>query len=410
MEYRTANKTCEKLSILGYGCMRLPEKGGKIDEVRATKQLHYAIDHGVNYIDAAMPYHMGACEPFLGNALEGEYRKKVRIATKMPHWYVRVREDMDNILDVQLKNLRSSCIDYYLVHNMNGENWKRLKGLGFAKFVERSKKEGRIGRIGFSAHTSTEDFKGIINDYDWEFCQIQYNYLDENNQAGTEGLRYASSKGLGVVIMEPLRGGALGRKPPGEVQKIFDESKVKMSPAEWAFRWIWNHPEVTVVLSGMNDEKHIEDNIKCASSSKPNMLSPEELATIARVRDAYRRIMKVGCTGCRYCVPCPFGVNIPRCFELYNGKYLGTASPAGSPKIEYIVSIGDAFSGGKPGYASQCKNCKKCVNKCPQHLPIPALLANVKQEFEGATFPLLRFVVKNYLKFDRWRNMRRVKN
>ncbi|MEM2900148.1 MAG: aldo/keto reductase, partial [Thermoplasmata archaeon] len=262
----------------------------------------------------------------------------------------------------------------------------------------------------FSSHISTNEFKNIIDDYTWDFCQIQYNYLDEKNQAGTDGLKYASSKGLAVMIMEPLRGGALA-KAPNEVKKIFDESEYKRTPAEWAFRWLWNHPEVTVVLSGMNEESHIEENIKTASTSKPNSMSNEELEIVNSARDTYRKLMKVSCTGCRYCVPCPFGVNIPRCFELYNGKYLGTGLASGNPTIEYIINVGDVFSGTKPGYASQCKNCNRCVKKCPQHLPIPKHLSEVKNEFEGFTFPIMKFVVKNYLKFDRWRNMRKgIKN
>ncbi len=409
MQYRTMKTTGDELSVLGFGCMRLAEKNGKIDEERATRQIRYAIDHGVNYFDTAVPYHMGASEPFLGKALADGYREKVKLATKMPHWFVRTREDMDKVLNSQLEKLKTDHIDYYLVHTVSGTSWDKLKGLGFADFVEKAKADGRIKHIGFSSHSGTDEFKRIVDEFPWEFCQIQLNYLDEKSQAGIEGLEYAASKGLGVVVMEPLRGGSLANSPPKEVQAVWDEADTKRSPAEWALRWVWDRPEVSVVLSGMNEEKHIEENIRIAGEALPRSLTEKELTLVGRARDAYRRLMKVGCTGCRYCMPCPMGVDIPGCFLAYNNKYMGGGGSFGGSDIAYIGTVGAIFSGTKPGYATQCKNCKKCVKACPQHLDIPMYLGEVKKEFHRRNFPVTKLVVSTFIKYDRWRNMRKAR-
>ncbi|OPY28706.1 MAG: putative oxidoreductase [Methanocella sp. PtaU1.Bin125] len=404
MQYRTMKKSGDSLSILGYGCMRLPQNGSRIDEPRARAQLRYAIDHGVNYVDTAIPYHMGASEPFLGRALLDGYREKVKLATKMPHWNVKKREDMDRFLSGQLASLQTGRIDYYLVHNMQAESWKKLKGLGFADFVAKAKADGRIRNIGFSFHGGTKDLKAIVDDYAWDFCQIQFNYLDRDNQAGVEGLKYAAAKGLGVIVMEPLRGGMLARNASHAIQAIRDEADVKRSPAEWALRWVWNFPEVTVVLSGMNEEAHIEENLRVAGEALPGSLTEKEISLVDRVREAYLKSMKVGCTGCRYCMPCPAGVDIPACFETYNTKYLGGG--AGPASIGYVSLVGGAFSGNKPGYASQCKGCGKCEKACPQHLPIRQHLQEVRKEFEGPTLPVMFFMVKVVQRFFSWRATR----
>jgi hypothetical protein len=249
-------KTGDKLSILGFGAMRLPQLNGKIDEERSTRQIRNSIDQGVNYIDTAWPYHGGASEPFLGRALGDGYREKIKLATKLPQWAVRSREDMDFYLNQQLEKLQTDHIDYYLIHSLDGPCWERIKEFGVADFLDKAKQDGRIVNAGFSFHGNREDFKGIVDGYDWDFCQIQYNYLDDKRQAGREGLEYAASKGLGVIVMEPLRGGNLAADPPTEVQAIWQEADVKRTPVEWALRWIWNQPEVTVVLSGMNEESH----------------------------------------------------------------------------------------------------------------------------------------------------------
>jgi predicted aldo/keto reductase-like oxidoreductase len=381
MLFRKIPENGNELSILGFGCMRLPVKEGKIDEERATHQLHYAIDQGVNYIDTAWPYHMGESEPFLGCALAGGYREKVKLATKLPSWTVKSREDMDRIPNAQLERLRTDHIDYYLVHGLVGTLWDKMEKLDVLDFLDRAIEDGRIVNAGFSFHGSLDDFKRIVDAYPWIFCQIQYNFLDEKNQAGTEGLEYAASKGLGIIIMEPLRGGKLTDPIPSAVQDIWDEASVKRSPAEWALRWIWNHPEVTVVLSGMNEEAHIEENLRIANEAYPNSLTEAELQLVKKVEQKYRELMKTGCTGCRYCSPCPSGVNIAGCFEIYDNFYLsGNEKEA---KLMYAAKPGGIIRGDVPGYASQCVQCGHCVEKCPQHLDIPTFLKAVAEEFEG---------------------------
>ena len=385
MLYRKMPKNGDELSILGFGCMRLASKAdGSIDEERATKQVRYAIDHGVNYVDTAWPYHMGQSEPFVGRALADGYRGKVKLATKLPSWLIEKREDMDTFLNAQLEKLKTDHIDYYLVHALVGALWDNVEKLGVADFLTKAKADGRIRNAGFSFHGAGEDFSRIVDAYDWDFCQIQYNFLDEKNQAGTAGLEYAASRGLGVIIMEPLRGGNLTKTVPPAVREIWDEATVKRTPAEWALRWIWNHPEVTVVLSGMNDEANIRENLKVAGVAYPNSLTEAELQLVKRVESKYRELMKVGCTGCRYCMPCPSGVNIPLCFEEYNNLYL--ADDPNGEKFMYAARLGGAVALGDPEFASLCVQCRECVEKCPQHIDIPVVLESVVEELEGPGF------------------------
>ncbi|MGB8220461.1 MAG: aldo/keto reductase [Methanoregula sp.] len=385
MLYRKMPKNGDKLSILGFGCMRLPVKAdGSIDEERAIKQVRYAIDHGVNYVDTAWPYHMGQSEPFVGRALADGYREKVKLATKLPSWLIGSREDMDKFLNAQLAKLKTDHIDYYLVHALVGDVWDTVEKLGVADFLNKAKADGRIRHAGFSFHGAGTDFNRIVDAYPWDFCQIQYNYLDEKNQAGTEGLKYAASKGLGVIVMEPLRGGNLTRTVPPAVQKIWDEAPTKRTAAEWALRWIWNHPEVTVVLSGMNDEAHIRENLAIAGNAHPDSLTEMELQLVKRVENTYRELMKVSCTGCRYCMPCPSGVNIPLCFEEYNNLYLAD-NPDGE-KFMYAARLGGAVALGTPEFASLCIQCGECREKCPQHIDIPLVLEAVAKELEGPGF------------------------
>jgi len=390
MLYRTVPKTGDKLSVLGFGYMRLPQKkSGGIDEERAIRQLRYAIDNGVNYVDTAPAYHFGKSEKVLARALADGYREKVRIATKLPPWSVHSRDDMDRILSSQLATLHTSYIDYYLLHSLSKATWEKMKNLGVLGFLDSAKKDGRIKNAGFSFHGDTAILKEIVDSYSWEFCQIQYNYLDEHNQAGTEGLFYAAGKQLGVMVMEPLRGGNLAGPLPDEIKKIWDESPVKRSPAEWALRWVWNHPEVTVVLSGMNDEIHIDENLRVAKDALPNSLSQSELDSIAHVRDTFQRRMKIGCTGCGYCMPCPAGVDIPGCFFLYNAHHLFPHDR--SAKFHYIGRHGGLLS--SVSYAGLCRQCGKCVQSCPQHLSIPDHLRDVSTEMEGmmsVIVPLLK--------------------
>ncbi len=394
MLYREMGKTGDRLSILGYGCMRYPQKNGRIDEERTERQIIQAIEQGVNYFDTAYVYHGGRSESILGRILSKGYRDRVKIATKLPPYMVHSDKDMENILQNQLKRLCTDHIDYYLLHALNDmEGWNRLKRLGIREFIEKAKKDGRLVHIGFSYHGDKGDFKKIVDDYAWDFCQIQYNYIDEYVQAGKEGLEYAAAKGLGVVVMEPLRGGSLVGKMPREVQKIWDSAEHKRTPAEWALRWIWNHPEVSVVLSGMNEEAHIDENIRIASDAVPQSLSAGELKLFDRAKEEFGRLMKVGCTGCSYCMPCPAGVDIPSCFSYYNSKHFFNNRHV---KFQYMAFTG-GVSGGKPSDASLCVDCGKCEKACPQHIPIRQNLKEVRSEMEISFVKPLLWVARKYL-------------
>ncbi len=386
MLYRTMPKNRDELSLLGFGCMRLPIKeDGTIDEKRAMSQVRYSIDHGVNYVDTAWPYHMGQSEPFLGRALADGYREKVKVATKLPSWIVDNREDMDNFLNAQLEKLQTDHIDYYLVHGLAGELWDKMEALGVIDFLDKAKSDGRIINAGFSFHGPADDFKRIVDAYPWIFCQIQYNFMDEENQAGTGGLKYAASKDLGVIVMEPLLGGNLANRVPPEIEEIWNEASVKRTPAEWALRWVWNHPEVAVVLSGMNEEAQVEENLKTANKAYPNSLTEAELQLVKKVEQKYRQLTKIGCTGCQYCMPCPSGVNIPECFDIYNNLHMfGNVDGA---KFLYAIRMSGAFTDTEPGgFASMCIECGQCMEKCPQSLEIPDLLKAVAEELEGPDF------------------------
>lgn len=380
MLYRRAPKTGDELSILGFGCMRLAQKDGRIDEARATRQIRHAIDCGVNYIDTAWPYHAGESEPFVGRVLADGYRERVRLATKLPAWLVKNRADMDRFLNAQLEKLNTSRIDYYLVHSLNGGSWDRIAALGVAEFLDRAQADGRIANAGFSYHGLREDFPRVAGAYPWSFCQIQYNYLDEQLQAGTEGLLDAARKGLAVIVMEPLRGGTLAAAPPPAIDALWRKAELRRTPAEWALRWVWNHPEVTVVLSGMNDEAQVEENLRIAADAFPGSLTPAEVGLVESVGRKYREIMKVGCTGCGYCQPCPSGVDVPGCFDAFNAFH--TFGKTREARFQYVLRASGILS-GHPGYASLCSQCGDCLDKCPQSLAIPDLLEQVVAQFEG---------------------------
>lgn len=399
MLYRKIPKNGDELSILGFGCMRLPvDQGKKIDDARAIRQIRTAIDQGVNYLDSAWHYHSGESENVLGRALADGYREKVKIATKLPSFLVDQREDMDFFLNTQLQKLQTDLIDYYLLHNLNGKVWDALDALNVKEFIDQAKADGRIINAGFSFHGKLDDFKRIVDAYPWEFCQIQYNYLDQENQAGVEGLKYAAARNLGVIIMEPLRGGNLGDpKPPLPVAEIFQLADQQRSPVEWALRWVWNHPEVTVVLSGMNEEAHIQENIAIANQAHPNSLTPEELALVDRVSQKYQEIMMVACTGCRYCVPCPSDVDIPGCFEVYNKCHIfGNLEEA---KFIYAARMSGLLTGQR-GYASQCIQCEECLEKCPQQIEIPKHLEKAAEELEGPDLKEREDLVKKMLNME----------
>jgi len=378
MLYRKFGKTNEMVSTLGMGCMRLPLLGKgdptNIDEEKSTRLIHCAIDNGVNYIDTAYPYHGtgmahgGASEPFVAKALKGGYREKVKIATKLPSWLIKTKGDMDTYLNEQLQRLNTSSIDFYLIHAIDRTTWPKLKEACVGEFLNQALSDGRIRHAGFSFHDKLDLFKEIVDYYDWSFCQIQYNYLDENYQAGTEGLTYAANKGLGVAIMEPLRGGKLAHVPE-DVKDIFDRSEVKRTPAEWGLRWVLNHPEVSVVLSGMNEMEQVVENIAIASEAQAQSFTEKELELIEKARSVFAAKIKVNCTACEYCMPCPQNVNIPQNFDCYNDYFMFGKS--------------DMYHWVKPEHrASNCIECGECETHCPQGISIGEELKNVAALFE----------------------------
>ena len=376
MKYRRLGSENDQVSIIGFGCMRLPiidNEYSKIDEVEAKKQLRYAIDRGINYVDTAYPYHGGTSEAFVGRALKNGYREKVFLATKSPSWLINSREDLDKYLDIQLSNLQTDHIDYYLLHALNKKYWDNYLKCDVFDFIEKALESGKIRNIGFSFHDEFEVFEEIINAYDWDFCQIQLNYFDEEYQAGLKGLHLAASKGIGVIIMEPLRGGRLA-VVPDEISDIWNSYPEKHTAAGWALRYLWNKPEVRVILSGMNNLDHIDDNISEASLSESNMLTDLEVALIDKVKHLYKSRIKVDCTNCKYCMPCPNGVNIPGNFAVYNN-----ASIFGDK--EYHKK--QYFNNMKPEeLADMCIACGACEPQCPQNIEIIKELQNVAMYFK----------------------------
>ncbi len=369
MQYRRLGKTNEMVSALGFGCMRLPLLSGgdtsKINEEKAIAMIRYAIDQGVNYIDTAYPYHStdrskgGASEPLVAKALKDGYREKVNVATKLPSWLIKTREDMDRYLNEQLKRLEVECIDFYLVHTINTEFWDTLKKAEMGDFLDQAIRDGKIRYAGFSFHDKLPLFKEVADFYDWSFCQIQYNYLDENFQAGTEGLKYAADKDLGIVIMEPLRGGKLVDLPE-EAQMVLERSQKGRTAADWGLRWVWNHPEAGVVLSGMSTMGQVEENLKSAETSRVDSMSEEELAQVEEVKGILREKMRIGCTACEYCLPCPQGVWIPGIFDAYNHYVI---SKDGNMPT-YFASISPEQA------SSRCIQCGLCEQHCPQGIAI----------------------------------------
>jgi len=382
MLYRQVGKTGQSISILGFGCMRLPIRENKahlIDEDKAQAMVDYAIRNGVNYFDTAYVYHAevpfqaGMSEVFLGRALK-QQRQKVHVATKLPSWLIEGRADMDRYLDQQLERLQTDHIDFYLVHNLTGELCQKLSQLGLREFLDAARADGRIKHAGFSFHDEGPLFKPIVDAYDWGFCQIQYNFMDEEFQAGRAGLEYAAGKGLGVVIMEPLRGGRLTARVPEEVQAVWDKAQVRRTPAEWALRFVWNRPEASVVLSGMTEMWQLEENIRIASAGVANSLSGAELALIQEAKVIYQARTRVNCTSCGYCMPCPHGVDIPANFLQLNN--LAIYRNRESAEFFYFHILKEEQR------ATHCEECGQCEELCPQHIPIPAMLKEVAKEFE----------------------------
>ncbi|HEY9594011.1 MAG TPA: aldo/keto reductase [Spirochaetia bacterium] len=379
MLYRTLGSTGVSVSILGFGCMRLPTAGApdRIDEPAATRLLHAAIDAGVNYVDTAWFYHgtsfgqQGQSEPFVGRALSGGWRDRVNLATKLPQQIIRSADQMEGFLTRQLERLQTDHIDFYLVHGLDGDAWKKMKGFGVREFLDEEKRRGRIRFPGFSFHGSKDDFPRIVDDYDgWTFAQIQYNYMDTDYQAGAAGLRYAANKGLGVVVMEPLKGGRLAANLPAEMKAVFDGRPEGWSPAEWALRYVWNDPGVSLLLSGMNSEAQLEENLHVAETVAPRELTDDQLRVYGVACDALRSRIKADCTACRYCQPCPQGVEIPELLAALN------AASMWNTKDPWLT--GYTRTAGKPDL---CIECGKCEEMCPQGLPIRELLKETARTF-----------------------------
>ncbi|KPL22808.1 MAG: aldo/keto reductase [Anaerolineae bacterium SM23_84] len=372
MKYRKFGNLEWKPSALGFGCMRLPttsKEPADIDEPEAMRMVRYAIDHGVNYIDTAYPYHGEKSEPFVGRVLKDGYREKVRVATKLPCWLVKSTEDFDKYLNEQLKRLQIDHIDFYLLHALNKGNWPKMRDLGVLPWAEGAIADGRIGYLGFSFHDKYDVFREIVDAYDWTFCQIQYNYMDITKQAGTEGLQYAASKGLAVVIMEPLLGGRLAR-PPAQIQAVWDSAAQKRTAADCALQWVWNQPEVSLVLSGMSAMQHVEENVASADASGIGTLSEGELALVARVRDKYNELCPIPCTKCGYCMPCPSGVDIPRVIEKFNNGVMH--DDAEGVRREYTWIPEEAR-------ADKCTQCQECEELCPQQIPVSEWMVHIHE-------------------------------
>lgn len=392
MKYRVNQKNGDELSILGYGCMRFTRKGTGIDQEKTDRELLAAVEAGVNYFDTAYIYP--GSEAALGKFME-KYgcRDKMKIATKLPHYLLKKEGDIDRIFAEELERLKTNYVDYYLMHMLaDTATWKQLVEKGVKDWLEQKKAEGIIRNIGFSYHGNSANFIKMIDAYDWDFCQIQFNYLDEHTQAGIEGLKYAHEKGIPVIIMEPLRGGRLADKLPKSALKIISETEPKRSPAEWAFRWIWNHEEVNVVLSGMNDMAQIEENVKAASEAEAGSFTENELELFEKIKKEIISNVKVGCTGCGYCQPCPRGVAIPNCFAYYNASF----------SDGYLNSLKDYFMitslRSDRGNAGMCVECGLCEQHCPQHIEIRKELKNVKKRFETPLYKIGGKIVRTFIK------------
>ncbi len=391
MKYRS-DKYGNQISVLGYGCMRFTSKMGKIDFEKAEKEILAAYNAGVNYYDTAYIYP--GSEAFLGEVLEkNNIRDKVYIATKLPQYMIKTKEDIEKYFEEELNRLRTDHIDFYLMHMLADiKSWDKLKELGIENWIKEKKETGKIKQIGFSYHGNSDMFCKLIDSYDWDFCQIQYNYLDEHSQAGRTGLNYAASKGIPVIIMEPLRGGRLANNLPEKAQKLFEKYEIKRTPAEWAFRWLWNQKEIMCVLSGMNSIQMVEENVKNASTAEIGELTEKDEELLKNVVAAINEKMKVPCTGCRYCMPCPKNVDIPGTFSAYNKKYTDGKFTALKEYIMCTAMRKDSTA------ASNCVACGKCEMHCPQNIQIREELKKAKKELEGPIYKITKKLIKLLLK------------
>lgn len=379
MLYRKMPRIKEELSILGFGCMRLPMKDGQVDEAAGSRMMHTAVEKGVNYVDTAWPYHGGQGEAIVGRLLKG-LRDRVVLATKMPTWLIKTREDMDSYLNKQLEFLQTDHIDIYHLHSLTADRWANMLKFDALSFMEKARAAGKIRYIGFSFHDGLDTFKQIVDAYAWDLCQIQYNILDDNYQAGTAGLKYASEKGIGVVVMEPLKGGNITIPMPQELKAPAERAGyAHPTLADLGLRWVWNHPEVSVVLSGMSNQEQMEQNLESASRGRPNGMTAEELGLVKAAKDLYAARMRVPCTACAYCKPCPQGVDIPQCFTNLNNAAISGNWELQKANYNYLLA---PDRDGKR--ASACVECGACEPRCPQSIPIREKLKEVVAAFEGA--------------------------
>ena len=388
MKYRKNPVNGDELSILGFGCMRFPK-----NEKDTERLILHAIEKGINYFDTAYIY--GNSESTLGRVLSGNNKRgDVKIATKIPPALIKKPDDLDKYLSIQLDRLRTHYIDYYFIHMITDAGvWKRLSGLGIKKWIDEKKAEGTIKNIGFSYHGGKDEFIRICDVYNWDFTMIQYNYLDENSQAGRSGLGYAAAKGIPVIIMEPLRGGTLANNLPKNAMEIYRQAYVKRSPAQWSLRWIWDQPEVLTVLSGMDNIDVLNENIETASSASAGDFSSEDIEVISKVKKAIADGIKVPCTGCGYCMPCPQGVDIPTCLDCYNN----TAIEGGRRSVLARYMMQTSFK-SVPQYASRCNKCRKCEKLCPQGIEIHKELGNTARTLEKFYFKPLVAIAKRFMK------------
>jgi predicted aldo/keto reductase-like oxidoreductase len=376
MKFRPFGTTGWNASALGFGCMRLPLLGEtqKVDETMAIRMIRHAIDSGVNYIDTAWPYHGQTSETVVGKALRDGYRSRVKLATKLPVWLVKEPSDFDRIFDAQLAKLQTDRIDLYLLHSLGQGSWDKVRAQGVLEWATRQKERGRIGWIGFSFHDEYPAFKNIVDGWDgWTFCQIQYNYMNTETQAGTKGFEYAAGKGLAVVIMEPLLGGGLSNPPPA-IQKVWDSAENRRTPSDWALQWLWDKPQTAVVLSGMTAMSQLEENLASAERSGVGLLTPAEMDLYGRARVVYEHARPIPCTQCNYCMPCPSGVNIPRNLELYNNRV----------SYDALAQARGHWSFFKPSErATACTACLECESKCPQSIVVHEWMSCISKEMAG---------------------------
>jgi predicted aldo/keto reductase-like oxidoreductase len=378
MEYRDLGAAIDfEPSALGFGAMRLPTEGEEetIDRQRAIEIIRTAIDEGVNYVDTAWPYHGGESERVVGEALADGYRDQVFLATKMPSWKLESNEELEEYFQRQLDRLNTDHIDCYLLHALNREFWDTYQELDTFEWLEQKQAEGQIGHVGFSFHDDLDLFEEIVDAYDWDFCQIQYNYLDQEFQAGRAGLEYAAERGLGVIVMEPLRGGTLATDLPETVREAFEQADSDRSPVEWALQWLWDQPEVSTVLSGMSTLEQVRENAELAAQSGVEQFAADDHRTVERARKRFEELMAVDCTGCDYCTPCPTGVEIPRNFDLYNRLEMG-ADP------EAVLDEYDGMD--EQARADACVACGECEPACPQNLEIISLLEETHTQLDAA--------------------------